>query len=136
MKRNLLILLFAISFFFISCSKKDNVTSHSITGLWVGTYTADDLSDQPPLYYAFYIQPDSTIIIQGHGGDGVTYYSYGTWSLSGNSFSSSSVTLSGFNGNNSGVAETTTAIFNNTAKLEGVWKTIYHTGKFSLNREN
>ena len=133
--KKLLILFLIASVIFVSCSKKDSPVIYPITGLWVGTYTADDIG-QSPLYYAFYIQPDSTIIIQGHGGDGVTYYSYGTWSLSGNSFSSSSITMNGFNGNNSGVTETTTAIFNNTAKLTGVWKTIYHTGKFSLEKQN
>ncbi len=136
MKRKLLFLFFALSFLFISCSKKTDDVVYPITGLWAGTYTSDDGGQQPPLYYSFDIRSDSTIVIQGHGNDGVTYYSYGTWSISGSSFSSSTVTKNGFNGNNSGVTETTTAIFSNKGKLDGVWKTIYHTGKFTLERTN
>lgn len=127
MKKLLFVILIS-SLLFASCSKKDKpVINYPITGLWIGTYTLDDDS-QPPLYYAF----NSTIIIQGQGGDGVTYYQYGTWSLSGASFSASTITTEGFNGSNNGVKETETATFDTKkGKLTfGIWQTIYHTGKF------
>ena len=139
MAKKFLFLFFSLSIFFISCSKESDDTIkdvvYPITGFWVGTYTVDNLN-QPPLYFAFSIQSDSTIIIQGQGGDGKTYYQYGTWSLSGTSFSASATTTDP-EYLNSGVVETFTANFDNKGKLaSGVWKTIYHTGKFALERKN
>jgi hypothetical protein len=139
MAKKFLLLFFTLSFLFISCSKKSDDTIkdivYPITGFWVGTYTVDNLN-QPPLYFAFSIQSDSTIIVQSQGEDGKTYYQYGTWSLSGTSFSASATTIDP-EYLNSGVAETSTATFDNKGKLtSGIWKTIYHTGKFSLERKN
>ena len=139
MTKKFSLLFFTLSFFFISCSKKSDDTIkevvYPITGFWVGTCTVDNLN-QPPLYFAFSLQSDSTIIIQGQGGDGKTYYQYGTYSLSGTSFSASATTTDP-EYLNSGVVETFTAAFDNKGKLtSGIWKTIYNTGKFALERKN
>ena len=82
MKTVIITLLIAINF---SCSKDDdnqtNVT-YNVPGLYMGTYTVDQVPAQGSLAYSFVIQPDATMITEGKAGNGATYYSAGTWTLS------------------------------------------------------
>ena len=54
-----------------------------IVGLWIGTQNPNDGSTNVPLYYSFDIRTDDSILVQGLGADGNTYYLRGTWVLSG-----------------------------------------------------
>ncbi|HEX4850958.1 MAG TPA: hypothetical protein VFV08_09140, partial [Puia sp.] len=74
---------------FLSC-KKDNNSSHQITGLWEGTYTC---CSQPALYFSFTIYPDGTLSYKSKGINNATFYASGTWILNGNAFTYDVLTL-------------------------------------------
>ena len=80
------ILLFAAMPFALlfSCAPPPGQTlskqTSSPVGIWRGTYTVDQLDILPPPY-AFFIKSDGTLITQGNGADGNTYYSQGKWKL-------------------------------------------------------
>lgn len=125
--------------FFSSCTK--TVTNPApvptIVGLWVGTLTANNEPGAGPLYYSLDIKSDSTILSQGLGANGNTYYAAGTWSLSGSTFSATitSTTLS-----NKGVVQNLSATYNQDEGTlsAGTWETVGANaiGTFSLNRIN
>ena len=77
---------------FASC-KKDKPIKYPIEGLWIGTYTVDRYPDQKPLFYSFSVKPGGTILTESKGSDGISYYSEGTWALTGNKFSFNITTI-------------------------------------------
>jgi hypothetical protein len=119
---------------------KDTILLHDlnpIVGLWVGTLTAINEPQAGTLYYSFDIRSNGSILTQSLGADGNSYYSEGTWTLSGTAFSATitSTTLS-----NKGVVQQLTAIYNkdNGTLSSGVWGTVgaIANGTFSLARIN
>lgn len=92
MKKMLLFILPALVLMSLnSCTKDDDndVLTYPIVGLWTGTFKvvagAQDVG-VGNLYYSFDLKADSTMLVQSLGADGNTYYSTGTWSLSGTAF--------------------------------------------------
>jgi hypothetical protein len=160
MKINLLVTIFFCSILvFCSCSKtnttppdpivthdtvvsiiRDTIVStppNAIVGLWIGSQMPNDGSTTVPLYYSFEIKSDSTLLVQGQGADGNTYYSIGKWSLSGTAFTAT-ITVTNFS--QAGVKQNITAVYNNTqGKLSsGTVQTVgvMYTASFSLDRIN
>ena len=129
------ILLFQMT----SCKKSNAQTpqTYSIQGLWIGTYTVDGQPGLGQQYFSFIIKPDGTIINDTKGAN-QQYLSLGTWSLTGDTLSSSFTCVYG--PNNIGVTETSKAYFDKTGKLtSGVWKNIpplNGSGTFTLSRIN
>lgn len=110
MKSRLLALsIFSMLFIFYSCSKTNNTPTNPnpIVGLWMGTYTGTEVAGKN-LYYSFDLRADSTVLSQSLGGDGNTYYSSGTWSLSGTNFTA---TITAQNFSNAGVVQNITATY-------------------------
>jgi hypothetical protein len=107
-----------------------------IVGYWVGVLTAVNEPLAGPLYYSVDIRTDGTILTTGLGADGNTYYSAGTWSLSGTAFSSTitSTTLS-----NKGVVQNVSLVYDQTnGTLIGNWQNqaLNASGTMSLKRVN
>jgi hypothetical protein len=99
MKQLLFIALTLITLVSLQSCQKDHIyppKKNPIVGLWVGTYKIEvgDKGDigRDNLYYSFDIREDSTILTQGLGADGNTYYSVGTWSLHGKTFTATITT--------------------------------------------
>lgn len=65
------------------------VQSKSIFGFWMGTYDVTEGVDagEKGYYYSFELHKDSTIQIISLGGDGMTNYATGRWSLHNHLFS-------------------------------------------------
>jgi len=133
-------LAFCISIFiFSSCTKTETVAApaNPIVGLWIGTQVAGDGSSIYPLYYSFDIKSDSTILVQGQGGDGNTYYSNGVWHLTGTAFTAT-ITITNFS--QASVKQNITADYDQTeGKLKnGTIQTIGYpySSIFSLDRVN
>lgn len=98
MKIKLLALLLSLACINFSCDKDEDETPeppkpYQLPGLYIGTYTINQLPNQAPLRYVLSIEPDGTITTEGKGADGNTYYSQGTWNLSGKNFTASYSTL-------------------------------------------
>ena len=76
MKRNLVLLAFVISLFgTVSCNKDvECQKTYPIEGLWIGTYTINEIPQQGALYYSFVVKPEGVLLTEGLGGDGRTYY--------------------------------------------------------------
>lgn len=79
------LLLLAV-LFSLSCKKECEVVTetNTVLGLWIGTYTVNQVPAQGALYYSFIFKPDGKVLTEGKGGNGATYYSQGTWTLTGN----------------------------------------------------
>src|SRR6058998_3978826 len=116
MKHLFLIALILVTLVSLQSCQKDHIyppKKNPIVGLWVGTYKVleggkgDVGTDN--LYYSFDIRNDSTILTQGLGADGNTYYSVGTWSLHGKTFTA---TITTTNLSQQGVVQSVTADYN------------------------
>jgi hypothetical protein len=126
--------LFAVLLAFFSCSKSNSTPANPIVGLWIGTVTYSVAPSAGNLYYSFDLRADSSILFQGLGADGNTYYASGNWSLSGTSFTA---TITGTNLSNAGVVINVTATYNKTGTLIGNQVVATDTsaiGSFMLNR--
>jgi hypothetical protein len=119
----ILLLTGIICFVFFSCKKDEDEQSinHNVKGLWVGTYTVDQLPTQPALFYSFVIKPDGTLITEGKGANGVSYYAVGTWNVTGDSLK---CTYTSLNAPPPQVTQSAKFHFNNSnGKLSsGTWK--------------
>jgi hypothetical protein len=107
-----------------------------IVGLWVGVLTAVNEPQAGALYYSCDLRADGTILTTGLGADGNTYYSSGTWSLSGSVFTATitSTTLS-----NKGVVQNVSLIYSQAnGTLTGTWQNqnLNASGTMLLNRIN
>jgi len=133
------IVLFTIFFIALTgnmACKKDcpvPVTNNIVPGLWIGTYTVDQVPAQGALYYSFIFKPDNKLLTESVGGNGVTYYTQGSWTLSG-----SDLTCTYSSINFPGTTITQSAKFTYTASSDslsaGTWKDVAgggtYTGKF------
>ena len=93
MKKSLL-LLSVVSVMILSCNKDDDPSpkTYNVTGLWIGTFKVDQLSIAA-LPYNYIIKPDGSMLTDGKGADGKTYYSAGTWTLDGDTLRSTYTTI-------------------------------------------
>jgi len=114
-----------------------SIPPNAIVGLWIGSQIAGDGSTTTPLYYSFEIKSDGTLLVQGSGADGNTYYSIGTWTLNGTAFTAF-ITVSNFS--QAGVKQNITAVYDQAlGKLKsGTIQTVGvgYTGTFILDRIN
>ena len=130
-------MLFIALTIIISCKKDCPVatTSNIVPGLWIGTYTVDQVPGQGALYYSFIFKPDSKVLTESKGGDGVTYYTQGTWSLNGSDLT---CTYTSINFPSANITQS--AKFTFTASSDslsaGTWKDVSgggtYTGKFQV----
>lgn len=67
--------------------------THEVPDLWIGTYTVDQVPAQAPLFYCLALKPDGKVISEGRGGNGISYYSTGTWNVTGDSVKITTTTL-------------------------------------------
>ena len=129
--------LVAVTLF--SCSKSNNTPANPnpIVGLWVGTATYSGAASSGSLYYSYDLRADSTLLFQGLGADGNTYYGAGKWYLSDSSFSA---TYHGTNLANNGVILNVSAVYNSAAGTligtQVVSTNASAIGTFTLNRIN
>ena len=124
-----------------SCKKADAETpkTYPIEGLWIGTYSADQIEyqGQGDLFYSFIIYPNGILLTKGKGGDGKDHYSTGTWTLtSSNIFSGTISTF--FPGSGLPIIQSITATYSNSGTLtNGIWNDTVNpygsplSGKFS-----
>lgn len=113
-----------------SCSKDGETTAtFEVPGIYMGTYTVDQVPAQGSLFYSFIIQPDATMITEGKGSNGSTYYSAGTWTLAQDTLRCTFSSV-----NFPGVTVTQSAKFyfnkNDGALSSGTWKDVVN-GTFS-----
>jgi hypothetical protein len=90
---------------------RDTVPLNPIAGLWVGSSQNIGLPS-PGLYYSLDVRADQSLVVQGLGADGNTYYGVGTWALSGTSFTSTQVIT---NLAQAGVVQTIVATYSKAA---------------------
>ena len=135
--KTLALFFFSLLFFAYSCSKSSDSPANPIVGLWIGTFTSPQLTAGKNLYYSFDIRTDGSLLSQGLGNDGNTYYSNGTWALSGTSFTA---TITGQNLSQAGAIQNVTATYNSSAgTLTGqlvLASNSTQTFTFTLNRIN
>jgi hypothetical protein len=120
MKKFLLISIISLTVF--SCDKdNEQNTPQNVKGLWIGTYTVDQLPAQGALYYSLIVKPDGSLLTEGKGGNGTTYYSVGTWTLVGDSLKCSHTSI---NAPPPQVSQTLKFFFNssNGTLSSGTWK--------------
>ena len=138
--------LFLLAGLFFSCSKSDTTPTptpvtptYAIEGLWIGTYTCDQLPSVGSQYFSYIIKPDGTMLWEGKASTD-QYIAKGTWNLAGTAFTSTVTNIYSTAGGPTNITQTSTATFNDTtAKLNtGVWQntTGGATGKFTLTRVN
>ncbi len=136
----LLVTLFTVSFF--GCEKDCPVdepasVTFTVPGVWTGTYTVDQIPGQPSLPFTFAFKADKTVITEGKGGNGVTYYSAGTWALSGTDITATYTTVNF----PSVVIQSSKFTFKPTSDTltAGTWKDVsggVYTGKYSVMIKN
>jgi hypothetical protein len=130
---------FSALLFFSSCDKNSpTAPNYPIVGLWTGTYMVTSEGPQSDsLYYSFDLKSDSSMLVQGLGADGNTYYGIGKWSLTGTAFSATITTI---NLGQYGAVQKATAIYSSTTGLlnSGVVQSVpaSYTASFHLSRIN
>ena len=121
---------------------RDTIVStppNGIAGLWIGLQNPNDGSTTVPLYYSFEIKSDGTLLVQGQGADGNTYYSVGTWSLVGTSFAAT-INVTNFPGGL--VKQTIVAVYDskqgklNSGTVQTIATGVNYTGSFTMDRVN
>jgi hypothetical protein len=129
-------LLLVSSLFFAACEKDCAIEpeTNTVPGLWIGTYTVNQVPAQGALYYSFIFKPDGKVLTEGKGGNGASYYSQGTWTLTGNEINCSYTSI-----NFPGVTVTQSAKFTFSASSDslsaGTWTDVsggVNSGKFQL----
>jgi len=105
----------------------------TIVGFWVGSYKVPGYPDSA--YESFDLRPGDTLLFEGLGFDGNTYYAEGTYTLTGTTFT---YTFTGLNGSQAGAMQTGTGTYSPTAgtitngTLQNVGTVV--TGTFSLTK--
>ncbi|MEO8405240.1 MAG: hypothetical protein ABI480_11615 [Chitinophagaceae bacterium] len=126
---------------FLAFSKKDEnkpspgSAAYSLPGLWMGTYNVDQVPDQGALPYTMIFKPDGTLLAEGKGGDGGTYYTAGNWVIVGDSVKSTFTSIN--YPADYQVTQLSSLYFNNaTGELTGSWKDGDHGSNYSGKYQN
>ena len=130
MKSKLFFLMLVFSLALSSCEKESDPPNYQIAGLWIGTYT---VLSQPPLFFSFTIYPDGSLSYKSKGINGETFYANGTWTLTGNNFSYSVITVAPV------ANQTGTATYSNSGTLTNGTNTEVGSGlsgTLTMNRVN
>jgi hypothetical protein len=137
----IVILFFTVA---LSCTKESVTTTptpcptptYPIQGLWIGTYLSTQSPAQAAQYFSFVIKPDGTMLVESIGA-AQKYYSAGTWTLTGTSFSAVYTSFS-YPAGNGPFTQTATATFVNTGNLNsGAWSNNpTSSGTFTMTRVN
>ena len=126
MKSTLSVALLMVSLVTFSCTKDEDPPPpaeekvYQLPGLYIGTYSINQLPNQAPLRYVFSIEPDGTVTTEGYGADGKAYYHEGTWTLTGTEFKATYKTI---NRASSVVTQSATLTFNKEdgTLINGTW---------------
>lgn len=126
MKLKLIAAMLTLAFLNFSCTKDEEETPepakpYQLPGLYIGTYTVNQLPNQTPLRYVLSIEPDGTITTEGRGADGNTYYSQGTWNLNGKALTATYSTINYTNGAIVKQAAAFTFNADSATLTEGTW---------------
>ncbi len=127
MKFKFLLTTVLASLLFISSCKKDTpmdppAQTYPIEGLWIGTYSVDQIPEQGGLFYSFIIYPGGVLLTKGKGGDGNDHYSTGTWTLTSSNIFSGTITTFPSDAAGLTVTQNITATYSNTGELtNGIW---------------
>ncbi|MET0462409.1 MAG: hypothetical protein ABW007_04625 [Chitinophagaceae bacterium] len=152
MKSKFLAMLLALSAIsYSSCTKEEDEPPptveepkvYQLPGLYIGTYTVNQLPNVAPLRYVLAIEPDGTITTEGLGGDGKTYYHQGTWTLTGTTVKATYKTI---NRTSNEVTQSATLTFDEKEGTlnDGTWKDVINSqgyidgkfGKFTRVKDN
>jgi hypothetical protein len=109
----------------------------SIVGIWIGTYTVDQLPNDPARYYSLILKPNGTVIVETQPTGGNYFLGTGTWVLNGNKLTCNYVYPAAPQGY--AVSQSATATYDNVnGKLtSGVWSdngAPGGSGKFTVNK--
>ena len=129
------VLIFFLSLIMLSCEKEVDSppVTHSVEGLWIGTYTTDQFPQYGSLYYSFIIKPGGKLLTEGKASNGATYYSAGTWTLNSDTLRCTYTTI---NFPDVAVTQSAKFVFNSSegTLTAGTWKDEEngsdYTGKF------
>ena len=135
------ILIGAIVLFQLSSCEKNDVTplptTHTIEGLWIGSYTVNGQPNLGNQYFSFSIKPDGTVVNDTKG-ENMQHLNIGNWTLTGDSLSCTTTCVYGLS-SNLGVVEKHTAKFDKIkgTLTNGIWKNVppmNGSGTFSLTK--
>ena len=148
---SLVLLLFStcIVIFQASCSKtaeaQSNTCTYPIQGLWTGTYTVgpgNPVPDGTSFFFSFSIYPDGKLSYKskGYNNGSLDYITFadGTWTLTGNTFSFTVVTIN-VAGGGAQHTQTGTATYNssnNTLTMGTITDAAGGTAVWSMTRVN
>jgi len=136
--RTLAILFLSASTILLSSAKefRPAVTTFSMQGLWIGTYSVNGQPELGERYFSFDIKADGTIIMEGMA-ENVTSMATGTWTMNGKDFSASYIVTRGLK-SHIGMKQKVWATFDNSGKLTGLWSNVNTSteGTFTLYRIN
>jgi hypothetical protein len=120
--RNLLLLFAFVGTFVVACTKESMPSTYPTAGLYIGTYTVDQIPAQGTQFFSMVLYADGSMITKGKGGDGSDLYGAGTYTITGSAFSA---TVNSFVKSAQGVPVTQsyTATYSNKGTLTNVsWK--------------
>ena len=125
----------------MGCEKSDpNLSeSHSIHGLWIGTYTTNGQTTNTDTYFSFIIKPGGSLLVDARFLN-QQEFAVGTWTLSGKTLSCAFTYVYAPTGH-VGTAQSATSTWDNADKLtEGTWVNTSPsngvTGTFTLTKVN
>jgi hypothetical protein len=100
----------------LSCKKSSSpaASTYQITGLWIGTYTAQN-PVQAPQFFSLSIFPDGSISYKSKSANGYINYANGAWTLSANTLNFTVTTLN--NPIGSQTTQTASASFSSSGTL-------------------
>jgi hypothetical protein len=116
-----LIVIFSLAQF-TSCDKSDSTPTetHSVQGLWIGTYSTNGQSTNTDTYYSFIIKPGGSLLVETKFLN-QQEFAVGTWSLSGNTLSCVYTYVYAASGH-VGTVQSATVTWDNSNKLaSGTW---------------
>lgn len=110
------------------------ITTHQISGLWIGTYNVNSMPAQGNLFYSFIIYPDGSIVTNGRGRLGQQlYYASGTWKISNKHEFSARISTFVTPFNHSPIAQIITGIYSNDGTITNAgWADINNPSGINL----
>jgi len=113
----------------------EEVCPPSVLGLWVGTYTVNQLPNDPARYFSFIIKPDGSLIVESKPTGSSSSLATGTWVRNGNKLTCNYVYPDPPQGYP--VSQSATATYDNDKLTSGAWSdngAPNGSGKFSMTK--